>query len=86
MLSIGNSDPASKLTHQFKDFIQSSYNHPESRPIVKFIIVMCLYLFLEVLYSILADSMSLMTDAVHMLCDMTAMIIGLVVVYVKKIH
>lgn len=68
------------------DFVLSSFNDPESRPIAQFTAVTGLFLLLEFLYAILADSLSLLTDAGHMLCDMLALIIGLIVIYIKKVN
>lgn len=41
-------------------------------------------MLIELIYGYLAGSLSLLTDGVHMACDMTALLIGLVVVYVKE--
>lgn len=67
-------------------FVESSFTDPESRPIAQFTVVTLLFLLLEFLYAILAHSLSLLTDAGHMLCDMTALIVGLIVIYVKKVN
>lgn len=67
------------------DLFVSSWNSEESKSILQFIFVMLVFFLLEFLYSYLANSLSLMGDAYHMFCDMSAMVIGLIVNYVKKV-
>lgn len=51
-----------------------------------FTLANCSILIIKAIYAIQTDSLSLQSDAGHMLCDILALIISLIVVYIKQIN
>ena len=69
-----------------QDIIRFIYADPSLKQIFHFLLLTLSFMGLEIVYGYLSGSLGLVSDGVHMLCDSMALLIGLAVSYISKVH